>query len=49
MLANGLTTTALSELGIELVVGAGWFLAALAGFALFAEGGRKDGSIDLVE
>jgi ABC-2 type transport system permease protein len=49
MLTNGLTSFAVAELGLELAVGAGWLLAALAGFALFAEGGRRDGTIDLVE
>jgi len=49
MLAHGLTGFAAQQLGLELAVGAGWFVAALAGFKLFAEGGRKDGSIDLVE
>ena len=49
LLSNGPTAAAASELGLELAVGAAWFGAALAGFALFSEGGRKDGTIDLVE
>ena len=49
LLATGPTTPALSEIGLALAVGAGRIAAALAGVALFAEGGRKDGSIDLVE
>jgi ABC-2 type transport system permease protein len=49
MLAVGLTPTALAEAGMELAVGAAWFAAAMAAFAAFAQGGRKDGTIDLVE
>ncbi len=40
---------AFRQLGIEVVVGTFWFVLALAGFRWFAEGGRRDGSIDLVE
>lgn len=49
LLATGPSSTAFSELGLELAVGAAWFIAALIGFYLFAEGGRKDGTIVLAE
>lgn len=49
LLATGPSTGAFGQLGLELLVGAGWFVLALGGFHLFAEGGRKDGSIDLAE
>lgn len=49
LLEGGLSSYALGQLGLELLIGAVWFLLAIVGFHLFAEGGRKDGSIDLVE
>jgi len=49
ILSTILTPTALAEAGMELAVGAAWFAAAMAAFTFFAEGGRKDGTIDLVE
>ncbi|MBU1494950.1 MAG: ABC transporter permease [Actinobacteria bacterium] len=49
LLSNGFTGAAVGQLGLELAVGAAWFTVALAGFALFSQGGRKDGTIDLVE
>jgi ABC-2 type transport system permease protein len=49
MLESGITSGALAELGIELVIGVAWFLMAMAGFKAFAEGGRRDGTIDLEE
>lgn len=49
LLGQGFTAAAAGELGLELLVGAGWFVLALIGFRVFAEGGRRDGTIDLVE
>jgi len=49
LLANGASTGAFGQLGWELVVGVGWFVVAMLGFKLFAEGGRKDGTIGLEE
>lgn len=49
LLTDGATAVALRQLGLELALGAGWFLLAMIGFRLFSEGGRRDGSIDLVE
>ena len=49
LLSHGATPGAFGQLGRELLVGAAWFLLAMVGFKLFAEGGRRDGSIDLVE
>ena len=49
LLATGPSSAAFGQLGLELAVGVAWFLLALVGFKLFAEGGRKDGTIDLEE
>lgn len=49
LLAGGASSAAFGQLGWELVVGVCWFLVAMIGFKLFAEGGRKDGSIGLEE
>jgi ABC-2 type transport system permease protein len=49
LLATGPSSTAFGQLGTEVVIGVMWFLIAMVGFKLFAEGGRKDGSIDLAE
>lgn len=49
LLADGAATDAFIRLGLELLVGLGWFVVALIGFHVFAEGGRRDGSIDLGE
>jgi ABC-2 type transport system permease protein len=49
LLATGPSPAAFTQLGLELAVGAAWFVAALIGFRLFAEGGRRDGTIDLAE
>ena len=49
LLADGFSSEAFAQLGLELVVGATWFLIALGGFFLFGEGGRRDGTIDLAE
>ncbi|GBD85985.1 ABC-2 type transporter [bacterium BMS3Abin02] len=49
LLATGPSSGAFGQLGLELLVGAAWFLIALVGFRLFAEGGRRDGTIDLEE
>ncbi|NIA25041.1 MAG: ABC transporter permease [Gammaproteobacteria bacterium] len=49
LLATGPSRGAFGQLGLELLVGAAWFLIALVGFRLFAEGGRRDGAIDLEE
>ena len=48
-LAGGPTAEVLRLFGLELAVGAGWFIVAMAGFAAFVEGGREDGTIDLAE
>ncbi len=49
LLGDGLSMGAAGELGIEILIGAVWFIVAMAGFKLFAEGGRRDGTIDLAE
>lgn len=49
LLADGPTSYAFGQLGLEVAIGAGWFLLALVGFWLFSEGGRRDGTIDLDE
>jgi len=49
LLSDGLGLLALREAGLELAVGLGWFVLALVGFWALAEGGRKDGTIDLAE
>ena len=49
LLSEGLSPDAFGQLGLEVLIGIGWFLLAMAGFRLFAEGGRRDGTIDLVE
>ena len=49
LLAEGASSEAFGQLGVEVLIGAGWFILAMVGFRLFSEGGRKDGSIDLDE
>lgn len=49
LLADGWNRYGLGQLGTEVAIGIGWFLIAMAGFAVFAEGGRRDGSISLEE
>ncbi|MFP4552238.1 MAG: ABC transporter permease [Actinomycetota bacterium] len=49
LLEEGPSVAAFSQLGLELAIGAGWFVLAMLGFRLFSEGGRRDGSIDLAE
>jgi ABC-type polysaccharide/polyol phosphate export permease len=49
LLAGGVSSEAMGELGLELLIGVAWFVLAMAGFYAFAEGGRRDGSIDLAE
>lgn len=49
LLNDGPTGYAFSQLGLEIVIGVGWFLLAMLGFRLFSEGGRRDGTIDLDE
>lgn len=49
MLETGPTVTAFGFLGTEVLIGVVWFALAMVGFRLFSEGGRKDGSIDLIE
>lgn len=49
LLADGVNASAFGQLGLEVAIGACWFLLAMIGFRLFSEGGRRDGSIDLVE
>ena len=49
LLATGWSGAAAGHLGWELLVGAGWFLAAMAGFRLFSEGGRRNGTFDFAE
>lgn len=49
LLDSGWSGYAAGQLGIEIAIGAGWFLLAMLGFVVFAEGGRRDGSIDLEE
>ncbi len=49
LLGTGISSRAFSELGLELAIGAVWFLLAMSGFKVFAEGGRRDGTIDLAE
>ncbi len=49
LLDSGASPSAFGHLGIEVLIGVAWFAMAMIGFKLFAEGGRKDGSIDLEE
>lgn len=49
LVATGLSIAVLREFGTELLIGAAWFLAALVAFRVFAESGRRDGTIDLAE
>ncbi|HSM02797.1 MAG TPA: ABC transporter permease [Acidimicrobiia bacterium] len=49
VLATGPSWEAARQFGLELSIGLGWFLVALIAFRTFAESGRKDGTIDLVE
>lgn len=49
LLDSGGSAAAFTELGIEVAIGAAWFVLAMVGFKLFAEGGRKDGTIDFEE
>ncbi|MEX0826447.1 MAG: ABC transporter permease [Acidimicrobiia bacterium] len=49
VLESGPSVEAMRQFGLELAIGAGWFLAALVAFKTFAESGRRDGTIDLVE
>lgn len=49
LLANGASWAGFGQLGLELLIGASWFALALIGFRMFSEGGRRDGTIDLVE
>jgi ABC-2 type transport system permease protein len=49
VLATGPSWEALQQFGLELTIGLAWFLIALVAFRTFAESGRKDGTIDLVE
>lgn len=49
LMEHGASAGAFHRMGLELLVGLGWFVLALLGFYLFAEGGRRDGSIDLGE
>lgn len=49
LLDGGISPTALAHLATEVAVGLAWLLAALVGFAWFAEGGRRDGTIHLAE
>jgi ABC-2 type transport system permease protein len=48
LFAHGASVTAFQQLGLELMVGLGWSVVAMVGFWWFAQGGRRDGSIDLV-
>ncbi len=49
LIAEGLSGFAVRQAGLEIAVGMGWFVLALVGFWAVAEGGRKDGTIDLAE
>jgi ABC-2 type transport system permease protein len=49
ILATGPSLEAAQQFGFELLIGLGWFMLALVAFKTFAESGRKDGTIDLVE
>lgn len=49
LLADGWNGYGLGQLGVEVAIGVGWFVVAMLGFAVFAEGGRRDGSISLEE
>jgi hypothetical protein len=49
VLESGPSVQAMRQFGLELAIGAGWFLGALVAFKTFAESGRRDGTIDLVE
>jgi ABC-2 type transport system permease protein len=49
VIATGPSWEAAQQFGFELLIGLGWFLVALVAFNTFAESGRKDGTIDLVE
>ena len=49
LLTTGWDGVVVSELMIELLVGVIWFGLGMLGFRLFAEGGRRDGTIDLAE
>jgi ABC-2 type transport system permease protein len=49
LLADGGSIYAFGQLGLEVAIGLVWFAMSMAGFTLFSEGGRKDGSIDLEE
>jgi ABC-2 type transport system permease protein len=49
LLADGWSIGAANHLTLELAVGAGWFVAAMIGFRLFSEGGRRDGTFDFAE
>ena len=47
VLAGSPSGGVLRQVGLEIVVAVGWFLASAASFRWFAEGGRRDGSIEL--
>jgi ABC-2 type transport system permease protein len=49
LLTSGASAPAFTRLGLELAVGAGWFMLALLSFRTFADKGRRDGTIDLAE
>jgi ABC-2 type transport system permease protein len=46
LLAGEQLAPILANAGLELAVGAGWLLLALASFNRLAEAGRRDGSIE---
>ena len=49
LLDGGPSLAVLEQVGLEIGIGVAWFLASLVAFRTFAESGRRDGTIDLVE
>jgi ABC-2 type transport system permease protein len=49
LLAHGPSLEVARRFTAEMAIGAAWFLAALVAFRVFAESGRRDGTIDLAE
>lgn len=45
LLDNAPATTVLGDMGLEVLVGAGWLALALLSFQRLADAGRRDGSI----
>jgi ABC-2 type transport system permease protein len=49
LLASGPSIEVGRRFAVEFTIGFAWFLAALVAFRVFAESGRRDGTIDLAE